>query len=447
MIDLNGKKVLIAGLGKSGLAAGRLLLSVGASLTVTEINDTPVLRDIAGELTAGGAYVELGRHTESLVRGQDLIAISPGIDPRHCIVGWARRYGIDIISELELGSWFLNCPLICVTGTNGKSTVTCLIAHIFQQAGYQAVAGGNLGIPLSEIAGSKSRIDIAVVEASSFQLRYTKYFKPDISVWLNFSRDHLDYHQTVDKYRKAKLRIFQNQTAGEKAVIYFREADKVKEIKPEKVFFGGKDNPIPAVVNQGPWENTNLENMEAAAAVAGLYGISEKVIVQGIASFRPLPHRNQYIITINGVDFVDDSKATNVNAVRYALEGCLRPVTLILGGRDKGGDFRNLKDKVRDKVKNIIVMGESGDEIAGQLRGAAPIYKSTEIQSAVVLAQELAGPEDIVLLSPGCSSFDMFSGYEERGRKFQEAVGQLPGVRSKKIISGTKDQSRQQVSV
>ena len=447
MIGLAQKKVLVAGLGKSGLAAGRLLLSSGAILTVTEAKDTPALRDIARELVSGGATVELGGHRESLVRNQDLIVTSPGISPRNCIVNWAGQNEINIISELELGGWFVDCPLICVTGTNGKSTVTCLIEHVFKCAGYRAIACGNLGQPLTEVALGKREIDLAVVEVSSFQLEYIKYFKPDISVWLNFSCDHLDYHQSLDKYRQAKLRIFENQTDKEKAVINYREAKKIGGIRAEKIFFGGDNDRLGLLAGTGWWGKHNLENIAAVAAVARLYGISEEAVIKGIASFRPLPHRNQYVTTVAGVDFIDDSKATNEDAVICALDNCSRPVTLILGGRDKGGRFGGLKNKITGKVKHIIVIGESGEEIAKQLQGTAPVYRGTGIKDAVTIAQGLVVPGDIVLLSPGCSSLDMFCDYKERGEKFQEAVFKLPGSRQNRLVSKNRKHGDQPILV
>lgn len=423
--DLNSKKVLVVGLGTSGQAASKLLLSKGASLWVTENNDNPKTRQTANDLTKKGAIVELGRHTEDLVKGKDFIVISPGVNSRHETVKWAGKHAVPVISELEFASWFVDCPLICVTGTNGKSTVTSLIDHILKNAGKKSVACGNLGVPLSDVVLNYKRLDFAVVEASSFQLEYIKNFKPYIGIWLNFSYDHLDHHASMDEYLKAKLRIFENQTEGDWAVVHYEELERVGNVKSKKIMFGGEDDSITGFSNALMKGQHNYENILASVIAARICGIGNDIIKISVRDFKPLPHRMEYVASIGNIHFMDDSKATNVHAVIPAVNSLLKPIALILGGRDKGDDFSRLKEIIKKKIAFIVAIGEAREKIIKQLNGIVPIYRSSTMEDAVNCAYKNSASGTTVMLSPGCSSFDMFRDYKERGERFQEAVRDL----------------------
>jgi len=424
-MNLHNKNVLVVGLGISGTAAGRLLLRHGARVWITEKEVSPKTKTLAEAFTKEGAVVELGGHSEEFVRGKDFIVISPGVDKKNEVMRYAAKYEISVISEIELACWYVKCPLICVTGTNGKSTVTSLIDDIFKSAGKKSIACGNLGKPMSEIALEGKKLDYAVVEVSSFQLEYVKSFRPYVSVWLNFSYDHLDHHASMDEYLAAKLRIFENQTEEDWAVIYYEEEGRVGDIRANKVIYGQDvelENYQDKTLLKG---RHNYENISAAAAVAKICGISDEAFYVALKNFRPLSHRTEHVANINGVDFIDDSKATNVHAVIPALNGFTKPIILILGGRDKGDDFTRLKEAVKEKVQLVVVIGEASDKIVSQLNGNTPIHKAKTMADAVEYSFKHSHPGTTVLLSPGCSSFDMFKDYKDRGRFFREAVNSL----------------------
>lgn len=427
-MDLANKKVLVVGLGISGQSATKLLVNKGASVWVTEKDDNPVLRTNAEDMAKQGVIFELGRHTEQFFKDKDLVVLSPGVNPNSELINWVNSYRTPIISELELASWYVNWPLIGVTGTNGKSTVACLIDHIFRCAGLKSIACGNIGMPMSEVVLKNGEIDVAVVEVSSFQLEYIKTFRPYLSVWLNFSYDHLDHHLSMEDYITAKLRIFENQTEDDWAVINYKELDRVGKIRAKKLIYG-KESDI-----DWKWDEIQLkrqhnrENILAAVAAARIFGIKDTIIRDAVRTFKPLPHRVQYVTNFNGIDFIDDSKATNVHAVISVLEEAPDSIVLILGGRDKGDDFTRLRGIIKEKVKCIIVIGEAKEKIIGQLKGVVPIYEVLTMEDAVGCAYNHAVCGSWVLLSPGCSSFDMFKDYKERGEKFQAAVFSMSEV-------------------
>ena len=409
-MNLTNKKVLIVGLGRSGLAASRLLLSKGACLWVTSNVENAGLRSLAENLIQDGAFVELGKHSRNFVKRAELIVISPGIDHQCKVIEWANEYKIPIVSELELAGWYADCPFVGVTGTNGKSTVTSLIEHIFRCNGKSVVACGNIGLPLSEVVLQKKKLDLAVIEVSSFQLEYIDNFLPEIAVWLNFSCDHLDHHQSMEEYFKTKMNIFKNQRPSDWAVVNSLELNRIKS--------GIKCRIRTYSSNRYVFQ----ENINAAVAVAGIYGINLEDIKSSIKTFKPLPHRLQYISAVGGVHFIDDSKATNIASVRAALARLPGPAVLILGGRDKGDDFTKLKELIIKKVSSIIAIGESRTKIWTQLKDMVPVERIRGFNEAVSRAFEIAAPGGVVLLSPGCSSFDMFRDYRERGDVFQECV-------------------------
>lgn len=418
-MDVTNKRILVVGFGKSGLAASRLLLSKGACVWITEKEDNIELRKLAEDMIRDGARVELGRHSRKFIEGTELIVISPGVGHECEVVGWAREYEIPVISELELASWYIACPLVAVTGTNGKSTVTSLIEHIFRCSGRSVVACGNIGVPLSEVALQKNILDLAIVEVSSFQLEYINSFRPDVAVWLNFSFDHLDRHQSMEEYLEAKLNIFKNQGPGDWAVIYSKELNHVKKKVRAKVVVYGKE------MSEYYCPGVFQENVSAAVALTKIYGVGPEDIKSTIDTFKPLPHRLEHVATINGVKFIDDSKATNIDSVLGALDSVEGQVILILGGRDKGDDFGKLKETILKKASSVVAIGEARDKICSQLNNTVHIEKRPNLGDAVRCAFRIAAPGRTVLFSPGCSSFDMFRDYKQRGEAFQECVDRL----------------------
>jgi len=433
-MDIFDKKVLIVGLGKSGEAAVKLLIDKGAQVWATEKNKNDKLKAVSSELIRLGANVELGRHSYEFLEGKDLVVLSPGVQPGCEIIKWANECNIPVVSELEAASWYVHYPIICVTGTNGKSTVTSLIGHILRYNKINAVVCGNIGIPLSRVLLQKEKYSIAVVEASSFQLEYISEFHPETAVWLNFSCDHLDHHLSMDAYFNAKLNIFKNQGIGNWAVIHYKEIDRVRDYINAKIVTYSDLN-----TNYNSFPSIYPADIEAAFAAASIYGISPKDISSAIESFEPLPHRLQYVTAVDGIKFIDDSKATNADSVIGALNLIEGRIILILGGRDKGDDFGILRDVVLKKADSIIIIGEAQEKICRQLEGTVPIKRGLGLEDAVRYAFLIAKQGQTVLLSPGCASFDMYKDYAERGRVFQECVFSITGNGNLKSVMETTE--------
>lgn len=426
--NLNGKKVLVVGLGVSGVAAVKLLLNKGAVVKVSDALDNAKIRISAEIFAKKGVEIELGKNSAEFAKGSELIVTSPGVNSNNEILLWAKKNEVPVISEIELASWIIKYPLICVTGTNGKSTVTTLIDAIFKSAGKKTVPCGNLGLPLSEVAMQYDDLDYAIVELSSFQLEYIKTFRPYISIWLNFSYDHLDHHESMEDYLKSKLRIFENQTERDWAIINYAEIYNVGDLKAQKVVYGENA--------ELDWGNEiiqlkgkhNQENIAASVACAKICGIGDESILKTVRSFKGLPHRIEYVDSVHGVSFIDDSKATNVHAVIPTLNSFKKPLILIMGGRDKGDDFARIRDLVSKKTDLLILFGEAKQKIREQLEGTVPTHLASTMDDAVEFAIKNAVKGATVVLSPGCSSFDMYRDYKERGEKFHEAVKKLNEV-------------------
>lgn len=421
-MDVKNKKVLVVGLGISGQAAARLLLDRGAEVSITEIDDTPELQEISKKFILQGVAVELGRNSEQFVEGHDLIITSPGVNSENDIFRWSKKYNIPLISEIEFAGSYIDCPMIAITGTNGKSTVTSLIAHIFNCAGKNAVACGNIGFPLSSVVLEQGKFDFAIVEVSSFQLEYITDFRPDTAVFLNFSCDHIDSHKSMERYLIAKLNIFKNQIQQDNAVIRSKDFNLIKNAIKSQIVFYDNNDPQTKQFMSGITLNIQKENIQAAYSVARIYSIELDKIRDAIESFQPLPHRMEYVTDVNGVNFINDSKATNVASVNACLSAIKGPVVLILGGRDKGDDFSELKNAAIKKVKSIIAVGEAKEKIQDQLSNSIEVEKAIGFKEAVVHASKIAPQGGTVVLSPGCSSFDMFKDYKERGEIFKKCV-------------------------
>ncbi|NOX97795.1 MAG: UDP-N-acetylmuramoyl-L-alanine--D-glutamate ligase [Nitrospirae bacterium] len=452
-MEVRGKKVTVVGLGKSGLAAAQLLIDRGAEVTVTDKFSGEAIGKRAGKLKERGIKIEVGQHGQEAIEGADLIVVSPGVPPDSLSFTIAREKGIPLIGELELGCYWCEAPIIAITGTNGKSTTVTLIGEMLRAGGRRVNVAGNIGNPFCGEVGKLSKDVLAVVEVSSFQLETIKDFKPFIAVILNVSADHLDrYDNSFSRYLKVKQRLLSNQGTKDFAVLnadddnlckddsshskaeaetfFFSRKRQLRKgvfVEEGKIIFreGGKSQVILACDELGIKGTHNLENALAATAVALICKVDPRIIAQVLTQFSGLPHRSEFVDEIGGVKFINDSKGTNVGAVVRCLEGLKGQIILIAGGRDKGGDYSILRELVEEKVKALILLGEVKDKIKKALAGTTSIKEVDSMEDAVRVSYSLAVKGETVLLSPACSSFDMFKDFEERGRVFKEAVGHL----------------------
>lgn len=411
-MEIKGKKVTIIGLARSGIAAARLLSKVGANVWVTEQKDKGIefginsLRDIAD------IKIETGRHTKDFIKGSNLIVASPGVREDAMPIVWARQENIPIISEIELGYLFCPAKIIAVTGSNGKTTVVTLITTILNSAGIKAYALGNIGSAFCDKVLDLSNSDTVVLEVSTFQLEWIDKFMPYIAVLTNISRNHLDRHKNMESYIELKRRIFINQTSKDFAVLNRNDLvvrESANKTKAKILYF-----------SQGGFN----ANEAAAAEVASLFNISKKQCADVFRNFKGVEHRLEYVATINGVDFINDAKSTTVNATIWALNNIKRPIILIAGGRDKGADFKQLRPFIKNRLKHIVLFGEAQELISNTLKDLISITKVDSLTSAVEAASNVASGGECILLSPMCTSFDMFSDFEERGRVFKNIVCQ-----------------------
>lgn len=448
-MELKNKKVLVIGLGKTGIAAAQFAASRGAAVTVTDAKPEADLRDALGTLAGLELRVFAGGADAALVAGQDLVVPSPGVPPFNPLIREAERRGIPVVSETELAFRFLRAPVIAITGTNGKTTVTTLVGHILAKAGKRAFVGGNIGSPLIGYVGGPQGDDWAVLELSSFQLQRIETFRARVAVLLNTAPDHLDYHADYAEYRRAKERIFENQQPQDLAVLNADEpgsAELAGRLKARVSFFsstgvpgegmglrggeivyrtGGREvETYPLSMIRIPGRH-NAENVMAAVTAARYAGCTPAAIAEAVGSFAGLAHRIEFAGEKGGVAFYDDSKGTNVSAVMRALEAFEAPVILLLGGRDKNGDFETLEPLIRRRVKEMVLFGEARGRIGERVGGLVKTQTAATLVEAVRTAYDDAAPGDVVLLSPGCASFDEFRSYAHRGDVFKETVNRL----------------------
>jgi UDP-N-acetylmuramoylalanine--D-glutamate ligase len=451
-MELKNKRVLVVGLGKSGLAAARFLKARGARVTVSDARPATLIAELS-ELLDEGFVVESGSHGLLTFRRQDLIVVSPGVPMNVPELMTVRAVGAHIIGELELGSQFLEGEVIAITGSNGKTTTTTLVGEIMKASGRPTLVGGNIGLPVTEMVAQSTPETWSVLEVSSFQLIET--FRPRIAAVLNITPDHLDRHGSFEAYWAAKARIAEFQTtedflvlnaedvktqgvaAKTKAQVYWFSAKRrVKQgafVHGESVFFALSENAQPEAilpVAEIPLAGAhNVENVLAAVCMARLAGVSSEVIRSTVAQFKAVEHRLEFVRELAGVRYFNDSKATNVDATMKAIEAFPGGIHLILGGKDKGSDYTTLVPLVRERVKTVITIGSAAEKIERQFAGVAPIEAKIEsagtMQQAVATARKLATAGDTVLLAPACASFDQFRNYEERGRVFKELVQAL----------------------
>ncbi|HIJ81856.1 MAG TPA: UDP-N-acetylmuramoyl-L-alanine--D-glutamate ligase [Desulfuromonadales bacterium] len=443
-MNLKNKNILVVGLAKTGVACARFLAAKGAWVTVTDMRSESALTEQLAELGGFEILRELERHDEATFLASDLIVVSPGVpmDLPHLVV--AQRAGVEIISEIELASRFIDAPIAAITGTNGKTTTTTLLGAIFKHNGYHTFVGGNIGNPLIELADSHQVIDQAVAEISSFQLEWITSFRPTVAALLNLSEDHLDRYPDYQAYIDAKLRIFESQTEDDFAVVnrddqlVWQHAQKLKaalfpfsrkQELDEGIFYrdgvityrhNGREEcfPTAAIRLQGVH---NLENIMAAAACALLLGCRPDETFETILCFESLHHRMEFVREVNGVSYYEDSKATNVGSVEKALES-FTDITLIAGGKDKGGSYSPLVPLVSERVKHLILIGEAAERMGQELGALTDTRRATTLEDAVRLAAGITTAGGTVLMSPACSSFDMFKDYEERAQRFIAAV-------------------------
>ncbi len=438
-IAWTGKKTVVLGMGRSGQAAAEWLLAQKAEVTVFDESKGAVVKDLARRWEERGARTVFGAEKLPETRF-DRAILSPGIDPKRPVVVQLRAAGVPMFGELELGARACLCPILAITGTNGKSTTTELIAAVFQTAGKKAVACGNLGQPLCEVAPLSGGLDYAVAEVSSFQLESIETFRPRVAVYLNLTPDHLDRYADMKEYGAAKNRIFENQTSQDVAVV--QKALVLPKLQARTVTFSATDPSADYTLRDG-WlcagadrvmrqEETklygphNAENLLATLAVADAEKISREAVKKACAVYRPLPHRCEVVAVRGGVTWINDSKATNLDAMQRAVLGMPGPVILIAGGKDKGFDFAPSLPHLRGRIRAALLIGETAAKIEKAWRDGVPCRRVGTLDEAVKRAAALASPGETVLLSPGCSSYDQFKNFEERGETYRQCVKALP---------------------
>ncbi|QPJ60670.1 MAG: UDP-N-acetylmuramoyl-L-alanine--D-glutamate ligase [Candidatus Nitronauta litoralis] len=444
-MDVKGKKVSVLGMARSGISIARFLIRQGAYVTLFDSKSKEELKERAA-LLPEEVDVCYGSCVPAI--DSDLVVLSPGIDIESPDLDTAKQKGIEIVGELELTFRFFNPPVIAITGTNGKSTTTMLVGELLKEAGLDIAVGGNIGTPFSELLKNPPK-DFAVIEVSSFQLETIRDFRPKIAAILNLTPDHLDRHGSLEHYAALKKRLTENQqlddvlvlNADDKNVSEMRMNSKAKLInfslteKPNEgacvsdgkimVYQNELEQPIISVEALPSAAKSQLENVLAAIAIAHQAEVPVEVMQRVIKNFKGLEHRLEWVRNIEGVDYVNDSKGTNLGALEKSLSGFDRPVVLIMGGQDKGSDFLTLKPLFKKRVKHMVLIGEARQKIRATLNGSFTYEDADSMEEAVRVASIHAEPGDLVLLSPGCASFDMFRDYEDRGRQFKEFVNKL----------------------
>jgi len=448
-MDLAGQHILVIGMGATGVATASFLGARGARVSVTDEKPSASRGPAYGDLLDKAWLLEAA-YDESALAGVDRVVPSPGIAPHHPLLLAACRRGVPIMGEIELAFRHIRAPILAVTGTNGKTTTTTLLGQILARAGKKVFVGGNIGTPLIAYAAGAQEEDVVVAEISSFQLQWIETFRPSAAALLNITCDHINYHGSFDEYRRVKARIFENMEQTDLAILnaddlvqtalvtdracrqaYFSTTREVSsglfvagpEIVSRLAGFPEERYPLSMIPIPGLH---NAENVMAAIAAARFAGCAPETIEAAVRDFRGLPHRIEFVGEKNGVRYYDDSKGTNVDAVVRALATFSRPVILLLGGRDKDGDFQTLRPRLKKQARAVVYFGEARERIASLIGDAAPAAVSAPtMREGVMLAAGIAQSGDVVLLSPGCASFDEFSNYKHRGDVFQQIVGDL----------------------
>src|SRR5271166_2284259 len=449
-MDVNNKRVLVVGLGKSGVASALFLKARGAKVTVSDTKPQDEFKEQIPALLDAGIAVETGCHGDRTFQGQDLIVVSPGVPVDAPPLVQARALGEKVIGEIELAAQFFPGRMVAITGSNGKTTTTTLAGEIVAAGGSPTVVGVNIGTPAISLVEGATSNTIAVLEISSFQLETIQTFRPRIAVILNITPDHLDRHRTFEAYTNAKARIFENQTAQDFVVLnaddptaaelanrpksqvfWFSRKKEVKQgadVRDGRIFFrdasGQKEIML---VSEIPLRGAhNVENVLAAVCIGALSRVEPERIRKAVREFRAVEHRLEHVATVGGVEYYNDSKATNVDATIKALESFPANIHLILGGKDKGSDYTVLNDLLRQRAKRVYTIGAAAAKIESQIvsskNGGPEVVHAETLENALRKASAVAQPGDVVLLAPACASFDQFKSYEHRGKVFKEIV-------------------------
>jgi UDP-N-acetylmuramoylalanine--D-glutamate ligase len=435
-MDVNGNRVVVLGLGISGMEAALLLHDHGAHVTVRDNAAADLkVNGRAEALRRRGIVVELGEEISAMDRF-DFGVLSPGIHPTAPLAAGLNQTGLPLFGELEIAYRFCACPIVAITGTNGKTTTTELVNAVLAAGGQRTQASGNIGTAFSAAVRGSADLDVMVLEVSSFQLEHIAEFRPQVSVHLNLTPDHLDRYASMEEYEKAKWEIFRNQTADDVAIvninlrlpemaarrITFSAAGAMADYRLADGWLVAQGEPVLEQSGTNLVGPHNAENMLAALAVADLYQVPREATVRALRAYRPLPHRLEKVGEIGGVTFINDSKATNIDALEKALRAQRSPTVLIAGGKDKGLDFTGLRPLVREKAKAVVLIGQMTEKLFDAWNSAVPCVRAATLTDAVNQAARLAQPGEIVLFSPGCSSFDMFRDFEERGDQFRALI-------------------------
>jgi UDP-N-acetylmuramoylalanine--D-glutamate ligase len=449
------KKVSIVGAARSGVAVAKLLKKKGLKVFLTDSTEEKKVNPFfVNEINSSSISAEFGKHSDRAYDA-DLMIVSPGVPQNSEIIQTALKKGIDLVSEIEAASWFCKGKIIAISGTNGKTTTTTLTGEVFKDAGFKTFVCGNIGTAFSDVVEQVDEKSVVVLETSSFQLDNIKHFKPDTAVLLNITPDHLDrYENSFEKYKESKMKLTENQTSSDYFVYNFDDEvikkALAKNLKPAQVPFSmnpaikGKfeagaftenhnliyfyreiaENVVDTskLIIKGPH---NIYNSMASVAAAKIFGIETERITKTLKSFKGVEHRLEFVRTINGIKFYNDSKATNVNSVWYAIQGFSEPIVLMLGGRDKGNDYSEIEKEVKKHVKHIVAFGESKQKVYDYFKNIVSVSVAGDMEEAVNMAASKAGSNEVVLLSPACASFDMFDNYEHRGKEFKKIVNSL----------------------
>ena len=446
--DLDGKRVLVVGLARTGLVSALFSAAYGAKVTATDERPIPEVAEAAEKLRVAGVKLELGGFVPPTFLEQDLIVVSPGVPAKIEPLENARAKGIPVWSEIELAWRFLRGKLVAITGSNGKTTTTSLVAHILKTSNVPTLIGGNIGTPLLALVETSVDTSVTVAEISSFQLETIDSFRPEIGVLLNLTPDHLDRHITFEAYAGAKMRMFENQLEKDIALLNADDPEVTKRMpaKPKIFWFSrqkrvatgaflrddqiifrheGSEVELARLADIQLRGQHNVENVLASCAAAYLAGAVPAAIAAGVKSFRGVEHRLEFVAELSGVQYYNDSKATNVDAAVKAVEAFPGPLVVILGGRDKGSPYAPLRELLHERARLALLIGESAEKIAADLGDAVAFENAGTLQQALHIAARHVQPGDTVLLAPACSSFDQFENYEHRGRVFKELVAQM----------------------
>ena len=449
---IQGRRFSVIGGARSGIAVASLLKAHGGEVFLSDKAPAARMQSAVAELDKREVAYEFGGNT-SRVLDAEVVVLSPGVPSDVPVVREAKRAGRPVVSEIEVASWFCPAPIVAITGTNGKTTTTTLVGRMFEDARKPAVVAGNIGLAFSQVVEQLTAQSTAILEVSSFQLDHIETFKPKVSVWLNVTPDHLDrYEHDYEKYIAAKCRVFENQRSRDVLVYNADDDTETKHVRSHvhpavtllpfstrkqleegafvdqglvKVRFHGKETEVLPARDISLRGEHNLSNALAAVLVSYVMGVSTASVKSTLKNFKGVEHRLEFVRVVNGVTFINDSKATNVDSVWYALQSFDSPIVLFLGGRDKGNDYSRLSDLVRKHVKAIVAIGESSGKVVEAFTPIVRVTTASDMKTAVQEAAAVAGPGDIVLLSPACASFDWFENYEHRGRVFKDIVHAL----------------------